>query len=63
MGWGWFFSSMVYGDPWKERRRMFQKYFHLKHTELYEPIELEFTQKMLLSLLKSPDEFVSTLRQ
>ncbi|KAF8799104.1 cytochrome P450 [Phlegmacium glaucopus] len=50
---------MVYGDPWRERRRMFQKHFHSSNTQFYQPIQREFIRKMLPRLLDAPDEFLS----
>ena len=63
MGWGWMLSSMIYGEAWRERRRMFQKYFHSSNTQLYRPIQIEFIRKMLPRLLEVPDEFLSISRQ
>ena len=63
MGWGWLLSSLVYGDPWRERRRMFQKYFRSSNTQLYQPIQTEFIHKMLVRLLEAPDKFMSISRQ
>ena len=63
MGWGWLLSGMVYGDPWRERRRIFQKYFHSSNTQFYQPIQMEFIRKMLPRLLEAPDEFMSISRQ
>jgi cytochrome P450 len=63
MGWGWLMAFMVYGDPWRERRRMFQKYFHPSNTQLYRPVQIEFIQKMVARLLDSPDGFFNQSRQ
>ncbi|KAF8808763.1 cytochrome P450 [Phlegmacium glaucopus] len=62
MGWGWTISTMVYGEPWRERRRMFQKHFHPSNTQFYQPIQREFIRKMLPRLLDAPAEFLSLLR-
>ena len=63
MGWGWSFSGMVYGGPWRERRRMFQKYFHASNTQVYRPIQIEFIRKMLPRLLEEPEDFLNISRQ
>jgi len=54
---------MVYGGPWRERRRMFQKYLHASNIQVYRPIEIEFIRKMLPRLLEKPEEFLSISRQ
>ena len=63
MGGRWFFASMAYGDRWREHRRIFQRYFHSKNTQLYHPVEMESMRKMLLRLLEAPGEFLSISRQ
>ena len=63
MGWGWIMLIMMYGDPWREGRRMFQKYFHPSNTQLYQPIQMEFIRKMLPLLLDTPDQFMSISKQ
>ncbi|KAF8799127.1 cytochrome P450 [Phlegmacium glaucopus] len=62
MGWGWVMATMVYGEPWRERRRMFQKHFHPSNTQFYRPIQREFIRKMLPHLLDAPVELLSILR-
>ncbi|KAF8811640.1 cytochrome P450 [Phlegmacium glaucopus] len=62
MGWGWLMSAMVYGNPWRERRRMFQKYFHTSNTQLYRPTQMEFIRKMLPRLLDAPNELLNISR-
>ena len=37
---------------WRERRRMFQKYFRASNTQVYRPIQIEFIRKMLPRLLQ-----------
>ena len=63
MGWGWSLVVMVYGGPWRERRRMFQKYFNASNTQLYRPSQVEFIRKMLGHLLEKPEEILSISRQ
>ena len=59
MGAGWLFSAMVYGDPWREHRGIFQRYFHSKNIKLYHPILMESMRKMLPRLLEAPSDFLS----
>jgi cytochrome P450 len=56
-------SAMVYGEPWRERRRIFQKYFHAANTQFYRPIQMEFVRKMLPRLLDAPAESLSISRK
>ena len=56
-------SAMVYGEPWRERRRIFQKYFHSANTRFYRPIQMEFIRKMLPCLLDAPGESLNISRQ
>ena len=51
------------GGRWKERRRLFQHHFHLLDTSSHQPIELEYTHKMLRRLADTPDKFMEHLRQ
>ena len=59
MGAGWLFATMVYGDRWREHRRIFQRYFHAKNIQLYHPIQMESMRKMLPRLREAPSEFLS----
>ncbi|KAF8799116.1 cytochrome P450 [Phlegmacium glaucopus] len=62
LGWTWTMPNMVYGDHWRERRRMFQKHFHPSNTQFYQPIQREFIRKMLPRLLDAPAEFLGISR-
>ncbi|TFK20074.1 cytochrome P450 [Coprinopsis marcescibilis] len=62
IGFDWLFGFMPYADAWKERRRLFQKHFHPLDAASHQPIELDFTQKLLKQLLQTPDEFMSHIR-
>ncbi|EAU86764.1 cytochrome P450 [Coprinopsis cinerea okayama7 len=62
IGFDWLFGFMPYGEGWKERRRLFQQHFHPLNTSSHQPIELEFTQKMLQQLLQTPHDFMSHIR-
>ena len=63
MGWGWMLSAMAYGEPWRERRRMFQRHFHASNTQFYRPTQIEYIRKMLPRLLEEPNKFFSISRQ
>ena len=57
-------SAMVYGEPWRERRRIFQKHFHSANAaQFYRPIQIEFIRKMLPRFLDEPGECLSISRQ
>ncbi|KAF9558598.1 cytochrome P450 [Agrocybe pediades] len=62
MGWDWLFSSMPYGEAWKERRRIFQSYFHPNNTALFRPCQLKFVREMLPRILKSPNDLLPISR-
>ncbi len=54
---------MVYGEPWRQRRRLFNSYFHPGNEALYEPSQVEFIRKMLPRILAAPENFLSITRQ
>jgi len=58
IGWAWAFATMPYGDDWRERRRLFTKYFHPNNPSANVPQQLEFVHKMLVQLLDDPDDFM-----
>ncbi|KAF8157210.1 cytochrome P450 [Crassisporium funariophilum] len=62
MGWDWLMSGMLYGEPWRERRRLFQKHLRDSNTTLYQPGQLELIRKMLPRLLDTPDDFMAITR-
>jgi len=62
VGWNWLFGFMAYGEAWKERRRLFQKYFHPSEIKIHQPRELEYAHKMLRRLLDSPERFIDHVR-
>ncbi|KAH9478040.1 Cytochrome P450 monooxygenase 98 [Psilocybe cubensis] len=62
IGWDWLMSGMVYGEPWRERRKAFQQYFHVGNAHLYEPVQMQAVRKMLPRLLKEPEDFLSITR-
>jgi len=58
MGWSWSFAGMPYGDDWRERRRLFTKYFHPNNPSANVPLQCEFIHKMLVQLLDDPGDFL-----
>ena len=62
VGWKWLFGFMAYGEAWKERRRLFQRYFHPSDVKIHQPRELEHTHILLRKLLESPEKFMDHVR-
>ncbi|PPQ96376.1 hypothetical protein CVT26_004978 [Gymnopilus dilepis] len=62
MGWNWFFSSMPYGNAWKERRRLFLQYFSNRNKHLYQSRQTHFIRKTLAHLLDHNDDVLGTIR-
>ncbi|KDR66580.1 hypothetical protein GALMADRAFT_1146457 [Galerina marginata CBS 339.88] len=58
MGYTWFMPGMPYGEPWRERRRAFAKYFQGGNPAVYQTQQLEFVRKMLPRLLDDPANFL-----
>ncbi|KAJ3534780.1 hypothetical protein NMY22_g6770 [Coprinellus aureogranulatus] len=58
----WLFGMMRYGEPWKERRKLFQQHFHPLNTESYQPKQQEYIHKLLKRLLESPQDFSDRIR-
>lgn len=54
---------MANGKQWKERRGLFQRHFPPLDTSSHQPIELEYTHKMLYRLADTPDKFSEHFRQ
>ena len=53
---------MLYDDSWRERRRLFTKYFHPNNPSNASQ-QLEFIHKMLVRLLDNPDDFLDINRR
>jgi len=53
---------MPYGEEWKERRKLFTRYFHPSNPKVYQLRELEYTHKIVRRLLDSPEKFMEHLR-
>ncbi|KAF8910209.1 cytochrome P450 [Gymnopilus junonius] len=55
MGWDWLFVSMPYGEPWRDRRRLFLQ--HFRNVALYRPPQVKFVGRALVQLLDNPENF------
>lgn len=62
VGWNWLMVLMPYNDAWKERRRLFAKYFHPSDTSLHRNHETEQLHILLNLLMKEPDNFLKHIR-
>lgn len=63
MGYKWLLPMMVYGQAWKERRRLFQKYFSNRNLSVYQATQRKFVHKILPGLLEKPKEFLEITQQ
>ncbi|KAF9069142.1 cytochrome P450 [Rhodocollybia butyracea] len=64
IGWDWLFSSMPYGNIWKQHRNLFMKYFpsngfHDRHRSL----QAEEVHTLLRNLLHDPAQFSYYIRR
>lgn len=62
LGWGWAMSSMPYGEPWRERRRVFHHHFHLEASKQYRDLQTRSNIAFLRALLRTPDDFIEHIR-
>ncbi|TFY71482.1 hypothetical protein EVG20_g1513 [Dentipellis fragilis] len=63
MGWSWMFSSMPYGAFWRKHRALFQKHFHSRTSNQYQPIQEKEAHVLLRNLHKSPDALAHHIRR
>ena len=63
MGWKWMLSAMSYGEGWKERRRLLTKHISAANAPSLQPVQFEFTHRMLVQLLDKPEDFLAITRQ
>ena len=63
MGWGYNFSVMPYGVPWRRRRRSFHNFFNINVVSKYMPIQRREVHAFLRRLLDTPDNFFHHIRQ
>ncbi|KAJ3561943.1 hypothetical protein NP233_g9884 [Leucocoprinus birnbaumii] len=62
VGWNWLMVLMPYNEAWKERRRLFAKYFHPSDTSLHRVHETEQLHILLNLLMKEPADFLKHIR-
>ena len=62
-GWGYMPSLMPYGDRQKKSRQVMHHYFQPSSVGQYNPIILKEVHRMLLSVLKNPEDFTKYIRQ
>ena len=62
MGWDWTFALMRYGPRWKEHRRVFHSHFN-QGTAEHQAIQVKLVQELLQLLARSPDNYLSHMRQ
>ncbi|PPQ97130.1 hypothetical protein CVT26_000615, partial [Gymnopilus dilepis] len=62
MGWNWLMSALVYGDKWREQRRLFQQHFSVANAKLYQAAQIEYVRKALPRLLDDPSDFLGITR-
>ncbi|KAJ3563463.1 hypothetical protein NP233_g8928 [Leucocoprinus birnbaumii] len=60
-GFGFQFGMMPYGERWRVRRRLFQKYFNPSHAMVYELPQAKYVREFLHRLLDRPTEYRSLL--
>lgn len=58
----WSLPMMKYSEKWKESRKMFQHEFGSENAKKYRVIEIEESQKLLVRLLKKPEDFANHIR-
>ncbi|KAH7911946.1 cytochrome P450 [Hygrophoropsis aurantiaca] len=63
MGWDWLFSSMPYGQRWKDHRKLFRHHFHPSLTSTYYPVVLEESYTTLRNLLRTPENYNHHIRR
>ncbi|KAJ3561941.1 hypothetical protein NP233_g9885 [Leucocoprinus birnbaumii] len=62
IGWNWLMVAMPYGDGWKEKRRLFAKYFHPSETSLHRARETQQLHILLNRLMNEPEGFLKHIR-
>ncbi|KAF8912053.1 cytochrome P450 [Gymnopilus junonius] len=62
MGLSWLAVFMRYGPEWRDRRRLFQRYFHPSNEKIHKPKEVYHTRLLLLQILESPNNYMDHVR-
>ncbi|KLO07635.1 cytochrome P450 [Schizopora paradoxa] len=60
--WDWMLSSLSYGEQLKKLRGPVQKFFESSNIQHYEDMQKNETQKLLRSLLRSPENYSQHLK-
>ncbi|EMD38686.1 hypothetical protein CERSUDRAFT_105266 [Gelatoporia subvermispora B] len=58
----WSLPMMEYSEKWKESRKMFQHELGSENAKKYRAVEVEESQKLLVRLLKKPEDFAKHIR-
>ncbi|KAF9480937.1 cytochrome P450 [Pholiota conissans] len=61
MGFAWLLPFLPYGSPWKDRRRLFMRYFQSKTADFNETQkahQVQYARQLLLRLLEMPEEYM-----
>lgn len=62
-GWSKDFAFAVYGNSWRERRKLFHQHFRPKTIPLYHSKAQRQVGKLLGALLNAPQDFISSISQ
>ncbi|KAF8970100.1 cytochrome P450 [Flammula alnicola] len=62
MGFSWLLPFLQYGTAWKEQRRFFQRHFRMSTDKIHKTQEIEYSRRLLLQLLDTPDDFFEHIR-
>ncbi|KAF9545988.1 cytochrome P450 [Agrocybe pediades] len=62
MGWDYIFGLLEYGEPWRERRKLFTQYFHPSEPSSFKPHAMNFARGTLPKLLHNPEDFFDIAR-
>ncbi|EMD33676.1 hypothetical protein CERSUDRAFT_141968 [Gelatoporia subvermispora B] len=62
IGWNWSYTTMPYGQQWRQHRRGFHQYFNQTAVRAYEPQMHESARKLLRRLYNEPEKFAEQIR-
>ena len=54
---------MPYGEPWKVRRSLFKKNFHVSNPHIYQKPEIKYIHRLLVNLAQRPADFFADIDQ
>ncbi|KAJ8517661.1 hypothetical protein ONZ45_g5191 [Pleurotus djamor] len=58
MGWDWHFGLLPYGNPWRDRRRVFRQEFNHSNSHNHQATQLKYARRFLRDVLDRPSELV-----